>query len=90
MYETLIFVNNFRRLAHGDSPCGSGSDVVGFGKAALIDGNGHAVQTIHIYQRLAHVYIREALGIHENVLVQGSRFILNADFHTLSVADAQL
>lgn len=69
MYETLILVNNFRRLTHGDSPCGSGSDIVGFGETTLIDSNDHAVQTIHMYQRLVHIYIRKALGMRKNVLV---------------------
>ena len=62
-----------------DPPGIAGSDVIGPGKGTLIDGHSHAIQAVHISQRLTHIYLRKALGIEDNIAVNAAGVIFDGD-----------
>ena len=73
---------------HADPPGIAGADVIGPGKGALIDGNGHAVQAVDIGQGFPDVDIGKAFGQGDDIPVHRPGIVFNGDAEPVPIPGA--
>lgn len=73
-----------------NSPGIAGADIVGSGKAALVDGNRDTVKTVYIGQRLPDVNIGKALREQDDITVNAAGIVLDGNADPIAILNSGL
>ena len=69
-----------RNLSENNFPVSSGSDIIRLCKRALVDCDGHTIKGVYIDDRFTYADICKGMSVHNTVLVNKHRIVINSNF----------